>query len=93
MLKLRNTINCPVCDSILRVSAKVVSDGNEHFYFLCPKCKDLVREEAAGSAYVLQGAKSAHIPELVQMLQAVASEDWRNRSTSREPLQPGLAKK
>jgi len=42
MLKLKNTINCPVCDSILRVSACVVSDGNEHLYFLCAKCQDLV---------------------------------------------------
>ena len=93
MLKLKNTINCPGCDSILRVSACVVSDGNEHLYFLCPKCKDLVREDASTGKWVLQEAKSAQIPDLVQKLQGLASEDWRARSSSRESLQPGLTAK
>ena len=93
MLKLKNTINCPGCASILRVSARVVSDGNEYVYYLCPKCKDVAREDPATGGWALQGAKSVQVPELVQELQALAVEDWRNRSTSRAPLQPGLPQK
>lgn len=90
MLKLKNTLNCPGCESILRVSARVVSDGNEYVYYLCPKCKDIAREDSATGKWALQGAKSVQVPELVQELQALAQADWQNRSTSRAPLQAGL---
>ena len=86
MLQIKNTLCCPGCAGILRVSAQVVSDGKLYQYYLCPKCSDVVREDPATKAWRLQGADGARIPEVVQFLAALAVEDWRSKSSERQEV-------
>ena len=86
MLKLKNTINCPGCNGILRVSAHVVSDGKEYTFFLCPKCGGAARQDPASGDWSLHETQIPHAGELVQALQGMAAEDWKARSRSRAPL-------
>jgi hypothetical protein len=86
MLKLKNTISCPGCGGILRVSARVVSDGAEYLFYLCPKCEDIAAEGAGEGDWRLQGKPVPGIADLVRVLQGAASEEWCERSRSRAPL-------
>jgi hypothetical protein len=83
MLQLKNTINCPGCKAVLRVSARVLSDGKEYVYYFCSACQDVAKLDPASQEWVLRGAPSAKIPELVRDLQAVAVDDWAVRATNR----------
>ena len=83
MLQLKNTINCPGCKTVLRVSARVLSDGKEYVYYFCSACQDVVKQDPASQEWALRGAPSPKIAELVRDLQAVAVEDWNARATSR----------
>jgi hypothetical protein len=84
MLHLKNTIQCPGCEGILRASVQLVSDGTEFQFYLCPRCEKVVREDPSG-AWTLHSERLPHLADLVRTLQAVASEDWKARSTSRVP--------
>ena len=83
MLQLKNTINCPGCKAVLRVSARVLSDGNEYVYYFCPACQDVAKQDPATQEWILRGAPSPKIADLVRDLQAVAVDDWAARSTTR----------
>ena len=85
MLRIRNTIACPRCEAILRVSARVVSDGNEYEYYLCPSCRDVARRDPESQEWSLLGTPDPGVAELVGKLQAQAVEDWRTRSVRRAP--------
>lgn len=85
MLRIKNTIPCPKCETILRVSTRVVSDGKEFEYYLCPECRDVARKDAQSGNWELAGRPSGKVPELVQELRALAAEEWMSRSTSRAP--------
>ncbi len=84
-MSTKNTVKCPACSKVLRVSARVVSDGNEYWFFLCPKCEDVVLQDTAGN-WCVRGEATANVPEVVSALQAMAIESWRQRSTTREPI-------
>ena len=83
MLQIKNTIPCPCCQGILRVSVRVVSDGKEFSYYLCPKCQDVARQDPATDAWSLAGGTSTNVAEIVAALQALAVEEWRTKSTDR----------
>lgn len=85
MLNVKNTINCPGCDGILRASVQLVSDGTEFQFYLCPKCERVAREDPVSGGWKLHGERFPHIAELVRGLQTVAAEEWKARSTSRVP--------
>lgn len=89
MLTIKNTINCPGCAGILRVSAHVVNDGKDYRYYLCPRCGDIACQEVADGPWRLQGVRLPEIPEVVRILQTLASNAWSERSTSRTPLADG----
>ncbi len=77
---------CPGCSKPLRVSARVVSDGNEYLFYLCPRCEDVVVQDPDDGSWNLQGACSSTVTDLVGTLQSIAIETWRKRSTTRRPL-------
>jgi len=79
---------CPGCSKTLRVSARVVSDGNEYLFYLCPRCEDVAVQDPDGSWH-LRGEASSNVTEVIQMLQSLAIETWRKRSTTRRPLASG----
>jgi len=85
MLQIKNTIACPGCGQLLRVSARVVSDGKDYSYYLCPRCVDIARQDGPNGEWTLQSAKAQEIPEIVRLLQTLAMEDWKARSTGRIP--------
>ena len=89
MLRIKNTIPCPQCGAILRVSTRVVSDGREFEYYLCPQCKDVARPDPDSGEWVLAGTPSGKIPEIVQELRALAADEWMSRSTTRAPQAGG----
>ena len=86
MLKLKNTITCPGCGAILRVSVRVVSDGAEYVFYLCPKCEDIAGDCGSGEEWKLKGKPLPGLADLVRTLQGAASEDWCEKSRSRAPL-------
>ncbi len=79
-------VRCPGCSKTLRVSARVVSDGNEYLFYLCPECQDVVLEDPGDGGWRLRGDASPTISDLVKALQTLAIESWRQRSTSRKPM-------
>ncbi len=82
---------CPGCSCRLRASAQVVSDGSEYLFYLCPQCEDIVTQQPDGS-WVLTKTQNAHVSDVVSLLQQMAVECWRVRSTSRSPLSSSLHK-
>ena len=89
MLTIKNTINCPGCAGILRISAHVVNDGKDYRYYLCPRCSDIACQDGADGPWLLRGIPLPEIPEVVRILQTLASNTWSVRSTSRSPLSEG----
>ena len=85
-MESKNTISCPGCSQRLRVSARVVSDGAEYWFFLCSECQDVVWQDSPDGEWVLGGYRSKALPKIVVALQQMAIETWRKRSTSREPV-------
>lgn len=87
MLKLKNTIPCPGCAGVLRVSAQVVSDGAEYQFYLCPKCEAIAGEGPGEGEWKLLGnPPEKGIAAVVRALQGAASAEWTERSRSRAPL-------
>ena len=86
---MRHKVQCPGCSSELRTRAQVVSDGSEYLFYLCPRCEDIVTQKQDGS-WILTGQSNCNVTEIVSLLQQMAVECWRIRSTSREPLTPSI---
>ncbi len=77
---------CPGCSKTLRVSARVVSDGNEYLFYLCPRCEDVIMQDPDDGNWNLRGESSSTVTEVIGILQSLAIETWRKRSTTRTPL-------
>ena len=77
MLAIKNTLCCPGCAGILRVSAQVVCDGRLVQYYLCGQCSAAVRQDPRTQAWTIGGSPLPEIPELVRLLTSLAIEDWR----------------
>lgn len=86
---IRKNTACPGCSKTLRVSARVLSDGNEYLFYLCPHCEDVVLEDEG--SWRLRGEPSPTVTDVVGVLQSLAIETWRKRSTSRKPLSPKIS--
>lgn len=82
---------CPGCSKTLRVSARVVSDGNEYLFYLCPQCEDVVLEDPEDGGWRLRGEPSVAVTDVIGVLRSLAVETWRKRSTTRTPLTPKIA--
>ena len=93
---MKNTA-CPGCSKTLRVSARVVSDGNEYVFYLCPQCEDVVLQDPGDGSWQLRGESCSSVTDVISMLQSLAIETWRKRSTSSALLAassaPGPAKR
>lgn len=92
MISIKNTIPCPGCGGILRVSANVVSDGNEYRYFLCARCEDVASQDRQSGQWRLRGRPCEELPDLVGALQRLALDEWIEVSAQRTPLTTRLAK-
>ena len=77
---------CPGCSKTLRVSARVVSDGNEYLFYLCSQCEDVVVQDPDDGSWQLRGESSSTVTDVVGVLQSLAIETWRKRSVTRKPL-------
>ena len=77
---------CPGCSKTLRASARVVSDGNDYLFYLCPQCEDVVVQDPDDGSWHLRGERSSTVVDLVTTLQSIAVESWRKRSMTRKPL-------
>ncbi len=91
-MELKHTAPCPGCAKKLRVSTRVVSDGNEYLFYLCPDCEDVVLQDPVDGSWRLRGESSPTVPEVVSALQTLAIETWRKRSTSREPVSQNVSR-
>jgi len=77
---------CPGCSKPLRASAKIISDGNEYLFYLCPQCEDVVVQDPDDGSWSLRGERSSTVADLVRTLQSIAVDTWRKRSMTRKPL-------
>lgn len=82
----RNTVCCPGCRKTLRVGSRVISDGEEYWFFLCAECEDVAFRPTPDADWELSGERREEVPLLVVALRELAANVWRRRSTSRAPL-------
>jgi hypothetical protein len=88
----RNTVSCPGCRKTLRVGSRVISDGQEYWFYLCPTCEDVALRPTPDADWELSGETRAEVPALVSALSELAADVWRRRSTSRKPLGSTLSR-
>ena len=60
-----NTVCCPGCEKTLRVGARVISDGNEYWFYLCSECEDVALRPTPDGDWTLSGERRADVPALV----------------------------